>query len=377
MSEQSKIESLSRRRFLKGTGSVLGAAGVASMAPFSLARGRDELTMLAWNGHAEPDIVGEFEREHGVRIRAKYYTGGDNMMALIAQSPPGTYDLILSDSEYVQQLRAAGHIQSLDPGDYNFDDYFPEFQEFPFHWENGELYSVLARFGFLGVSYRTDHISEEQARTYRLFWDEQLKGKMAHFDWHLPNLGQMSLLNGNESAYDLTEEQWRAVQETTLSLRSQVAGFFGYGGTFSSLKTGEVQAMCGIGDWITGVLEREGTPVRTVIPEEGGLMWSEAFCIGKGARNPELAKKFIQYITSPKGQAKSAQMQAYPAMIPSRKGWERLNEVAPQEAKRQGMVFGERNSMDLIREGLIQYRQLPVQQSLEDWNGFWSEYKNA
>src|SRR3546814_12785445 len=62
-----------------------------------------ELTMLAWYGHAEPDVVSEFEAANNVKFKPKYYTGGDNMLALIAQSPPGTFDVILSDAEYVQQ----------------------------------------------------------------------------------------------------------------------------------------------------------------------------------------------------------------------------------------------------------------------------------
>jgi spermidine/putrescine transport system substrate-binding protein len=135
--------------------------------------------------------------------------------------------------------------------------------------------------------------------------------------------------------------------------------------------------MCGIGDWITGVLQRAGAPVKTVVPEEGGLQWTESYCIAKKAHSPELAKKFIQYITSAEGQVKSAKMEAYPALIPNKKGWELLNKVDPAEAKRQGMVLGQRNAMDDIREGRIQYRALPVQQSLEDWNDFWSQYKGA
>lgn len=378
MKEPRRKMNVSRRRFLQGVGGAAGVAALSGLAPFRSARANDnELTMLAWNGHAEPDIVGEFEQRHGVRIRAKYYTGGDNMLALIAQSPPGTYDLILSDAEYVQQLRAAGYIERLDPEDYNFDEYFPEFQRFPFSWHNDDLYSVLVRFGFLGVSYNTDLLSEKDVRSYRLFWDEGLKDKVGHFDWHLPNLGQISLLNGNSDAYNLTDSEWEAVKETTMSLRPQIAGFFDYGGTFSSLKTGEVHAMAGIGDWITGVLERSGAPVTTAIPEEGGLQWSEAFCIGKDARHPDLARKFIQYITSAEGQARSAQMKAYPAMIPNREGWKRLAEINPAEARRQDMILGERNAVDLIREGLIQFRQLPVNQSLGTWNGFWQEYKNA
>ena len=31
----------------------------------------------------------------------------------------------------------------------------------------------------------------------------------------------------------------------------------------------------------------------------------------------------------------------------------------------------------LINEGRIHYRNIPVNQTLEDWNDFWSEYKNA
>ena len=68
---------------------------------------------------------------------------------------------------------------------------------------------------------------------------------------------------------------------------------------------------------------------------------------------------------------------AYPAMIPNKKGWELLAKNDMDEAKRQNMVLGQPNVMDMIRSGQIQYRALPVQQSLEDWNDVWSDYKNA
>ena len=41
-----------------------------------------ELNMIAWYGHGEPDMVEEFEAMHNVKIKAKYYAGGDNMLAL-------------------------------------------------------------------------------------------------------------------------------------------------------------------------------------------------------------------------------------------------------------------------------------------------------
>ena len=90
-----------------------------------------ELTMLAWYGHAEPDVVAAFEAEHNVKFKPKYYTGGDNMLGLIAQSPPGTFDVILSDAEYVQQLNAAGYIEELDPPTTISTSTFPSSSSFP------------------------------------------------------------------------------------------------------------------------------------------------------------------------------------------------------------------------------------------------------
>ncbi|MCV2865878.1 spermidine/putrescine ABC transporter substrate-binding protein [Defluviimonas sp. WL0075] len=362
------------RRSLLATGAAALATPMLSRRAFAEPT---ELTMLAWYGHAEPDVVAEFEAENNVKFIPKYYTGGDNMLGLISQSPAGTYDVILSDAEYVQQLNAAGYIEQLDPADYAFDEFFPEFQQFPGHWADGALYSVITRFGFLGVAYNTDALTEAEASSYNVFWNEALTGKVGHFDWHLPNLGQMSLLNGNASPYDIDEAAWAGVQDKTMSLRPQVGGFFDYGGTFSSLNDGQMLAFCGIGDWITGVLEKNGAKVRSAIPEEGGLQWTESFSIGKGSQKQDLAKKWIQYITSAKGQAKSANMAAYPAIVPNQKGWDVLNAENPDEAKRQGMVPGQSNAMDLIRSGRIKYRQLPLQQDLEAWNDFWSEYKGA
>jgi len=374
MSRSNLLKTGLSRRTLLATGAASLATPMLSTRVFAAT---EELTMLAWYGHAEPDMVAEFEAENNVKFKPKYYTGGDNMLGLISQSPVGTYDVILSDAEYVQQLNAAGYIEELDPSDYAFDEFFPEFQKFPGHWDGDKLYSVITRFGFLGVAYNTEAMTEAEASSYDVFWNEKITGKLGHFDWHLPNLGQMSLANGNPSPYDIDAVAWEAVKEKTMSLRPQVGGFFDYGGTFSSLENGQMLAFGGIGDWITGVLEKNGASVRSVIPEQGGLQWTESFSIGKGSAKAELAKKWIQYVTSAKGQAKSADMAAYPALIPNQKGWEVLAQDKPEEAKRQNMLLGQSNVMDMIRDGRIQYRQLPIQQSLEDWNDFWSEYKGA
>ena len=368
----------SRRTFLKKSGAaVIMPAVPAGFFIGGAARAQEPVTlnMLAWYGHAEPDIVAEFEVNNNCKIKPKYYTGGDNMLALISQSPVGTFDLVLSDAEYGPQVRKAGYIEKLDPKDYAFDEFFPEFQKFPGHWDGNDLYAVITRFGFLGVAYNTEAVPEAKARSYKVYWDPAYKGKLGHFDWYLPSMGEISLLNGNKSPFDINDKQFSQLKSKVMTLRPQVAGFFDYGGTFGGLKSGQLQLVCGIGDWITGVLKKSGAKVDSVVPDEGGLQWTESFSIGKGTKNRELSKKFIQFITSAKGQAKSALMAAYPAMIPNKKGWEVLNTVDPVEAKRQGMVLSGHSCMDDIRSGKVVFRELPRQQPIEDWNDFWTEYK--
>ncbi len=367
---------------LSRRGLLAGAAGTALSAPFV---GRawastTEINMLAWYGHGEPDIVGAFEEANNVKFVPKYYAGGDNMLALIAQSPSGTYDCILSDAEFVQQLNAAEYIEPLNVDDYPFDDMLhTDFTKFPGHWDGDTLFSMMVRFGHLGVSYNTTAISAEEAASYACFWKPEVAGKVGHFDWHLPTLGQVSLYNGNgENLWNLDDAGWGKVQETTMSLRPQVGGFFDYGGTFNSLKTGEMHAMVGIGDWITGVLEKDGAPVASVIPKEGGIQWTESYCIGKGSGKADIVKSFIQYMLSAEGQVKSAQMAAYPGNVITKAGMAALNAADPKEAARTNQTAGNAmNPINLIDDGRIHYRDIPVQQTLEDWNDFWSEYKNA
>ena len=94
--------------------------------------------------------------------------------------------------------------------------------------------------------------------------------------------------------------------------------------------------MCGIGDWITGVLEKDGAPVASVVPKEGGIQWTESYCIGKGSEKADIVKKFIQYMLSPEGQVKSAQMAAYPGFCITKGGRKLLNEVDAEGSQAHG-----------------------------------------
>jgi spermidine/putrescine transport system substrate-binding protein len=365
---------VSRRSVMRGMG-----AGAMALAAPSIVRAQDTdkvLNLLTWPGHADPAVIGPFTEATGIQVVAKEYVGGDNMVALVSQSPVGTYDVILSDAEFVIQLRDGGFVDPLSPEDYPFADFFPEFQKFPGHWLDDQLYSVIIRYGFLGLSYRTDMLTAEEVDTYQILLDPKVTGKVGYFDWYLPSMGCLSCGAGNIGhPFDINADEFAALKGFMDKVKAQTAGFYSMADTFSSLTNGDAAVIPGVGDWITQLLAADGVPVASWVPKEGGVQWTESMCIGKGSAKQDMAKQFIQYMTSPQGQALSAVMPAYNASIPSKAGWEYLNANNPEAAKRLRMTFSDNNVMDDYAAGKINIRKTPVQQPIEDWTDVWTDFK--
>lgn len=366
---------ISRRSFLKAG---LAAGTLAATSRWTPADADDPkvLNYLSWPGNADPYLVEQFEKENGVKIRIKEYVGGDQMLAVINQSPPGSFDVVLADAEYMHLLHEADFIEELDPADYPLKDFWPEFQKFPLHWFDGKLYGVMTDFGYLGLSYNTKEFTPKEVASYAAMWSDKAKGKVGFFDWYLPSMGSISLSNGNRPPFDIDEAHFDAVKEKLFSLKPQASGFYTIADIFSSLTNGRAQLVPGIGEWITLGLRMNGVPVDTIIPEEGGLQWTESLSIVKGTPKRDLARKFIQYTTSPAGQVKMATKVDNKKSIPSIAGWKLLNQTMPKEAEILRMTLTGPNVVDEYKAKKIQFRQLPKQQEITDWNETWSEFKS-
>ena len=146
------------------------------------------------------------------------------------------------------------------------------------YWKDGKLYSLITRYGH-PVS-RTTRTRLAPKKTYKVFWDPKLKGKAGHSDWHLPSLGQMSCSTAttNPSLRHLGRcaEESAGDYPVAEAADWRLLRFWRY---VCRPKNGEMLAMCGIGDWVTGILERDGAPVTSVVPKEGGIQWTESYSI--------------------------------------------------------------------------------------------------
>ena len=324
---------ITRRSLLQGSAALAGTAAIG----FSAARAQSDdklVSLLSWPGHGAQDVIGDFEKATGVKVQSKEYTGGEEMVALLQSSPPGTFDVVLSDAEYVSQLQKAGLIDELNPADYPLDEFWPEFQKFPAQFVDGKLYAIVVDYGFLGLVYNTKRLSREEVDSYAILSSEKVKGKVGMYDWYLPNMMCLSLYEGNRPPHDIDNAKFEKLKKDLYALASQMSGIGVWSSVFSQLTNEESWVMPGVGAWAALLLEKGGVPIKAVVPKEGGLQWTEMLAISASSQKKDLAMKLIQYLTSPEGQVKEATKSAYWASIPNKAGWKLLNEKNPEAAEK-------------------------------------------
>lgn len=374
---------LSRRRMLQGSAGL--AATAALGAPLARSASAQDVTLnwLTWPGHADPSIVGPFEEATGIKIVAKEYGSGDLGMVEIMQNP-GVYDVFTTSMEFMPQYVAAEILQEIDPNEYaGWKEYLPEFQQNIGYDVDGKVYTVMYSFGFNGLCYRTDQLTEDDVSSYSILADPKVTGKVGSQDWWGNTMGALSIANGaspvdGKNPYLLNADEFAALQDYMKGLRPQFGGFWDIAGVISAFANGTIWVQPGGGDWSAQILQDQGHPVASAIPAEGGYLWGEAISIVNGTQKQDAAKQFVDYMLSAPAQAAVSIKPSYSAIAPNKGAWEILQKDAPEWAKRLKMdTFDDPNAITPWREGKIAIRVLPVDQSIEDWQDAWTAFKEA
>lgn len=361
-----------RRALLKTTakGAVLG--GTALAAPWiwnrdALAAG--EVNVLAFGGYEEPGMLDGFEKT-GIKVNLKIHDGSDEeMVALIKSSPAGTFDIITPTSAYVPKAAKDGLLLEMNPGDFPLGDYFDVIAKWPPCYIDGKMYGLINRFGYYGITYNHKKFSESDVSSYSVLFDSAVKGRVALFDWFLPNMGCMSKYNGNAMPYDLDDAAFKGLADRVMSLRPQV----GLVGNTSQV----IQAMAGgsydlaiAGEWVQAGMYDDGLPFKALVPKEGGVTWDQAVCVAANTPRRENAIKFVQYVAGPDFQSKLAVAKTYYSMVPNKKAAAML----PAD-KRELLNLADLDKFDEVFMASLSPRKDP--DNRQAWLDTWENFKNA
>jgi spermidine/putrescine transport system substrate-binding protein len=343
--------------------------------------GGGTLRILSWSGYDEPEVISKFEEENNVKVEFKTYVGGEQMLQFFTQSPPGTFDSIISDGEYVKKLMELNAIDPLNLPDFpELENFTTVYQNFPGFFQGNQMMAVGTRFGNYGIAYNTKFIKPEEVTSWNFLADPKLKGKLAFFDWYLPNMGNASLalFPDNPNPYDLSDQQLQQLKDWLIQVKPNVALITPNVQDITNAFINESVIAGPVGDWIIQNVIADGkTNFAAVVPQEGAIRWSEGAVICSASKNKPLALKWAQYMTQPETQARLANAKAYKGIATNTKSPDFMSDV---EKQLLGHVPDPSNPGKTIVEVQLdrtRARQLPVNQPEKVWQDLYNEFKTS
>jgi spermidine/putrescine transport system substrate-binding protein len=277
-----------------------------------------QLNALVWCDHSDPALLQPFEEANGVKVNVKEFEGTGAGLAIVEQSQPGDWDVMVIDSVDVRRGVEKGLFEPLPEDQLPFADLFPE-MIMDLHTKlQGKRYGITEKFGFNTISFNNQKADPSEMQTLASLSDPKYKGRIAIYDYYLPIIGMAALAAGKNTT-ELTADDLPAIKEILLKWKANSKLVGEIVASQTALATGEVDVLVGGGEFVTAGLAKENPALDFSIPKEGGILWSQSLAMFSASKSKDLALKFIQYIMSPEGQARLATSSCYWGMPASQK----------------------------------------------------------
>jgi spermidine/putrescine transport system substrate-binding protein len=285
------------------------AATALLLATGSLAQAAD-LNALIWCDHADPVLLQPFEEANGVKVNVKEFEGTGAGMAIVEQSQPGDWDVMVIDSIDIPRGVEKGLFESLPEDKLPLADLFPQVKLDNYTVVDGKRYGITEKFGYNTIGYNKTKVDPADMQSLAALTGDKYKGKIAIYDYYLPVIGMAALAIGKKTT-ELTEADLPAIKQELLKMKANAKLVGEVTASQTALATGEVDILVGGGEWVTAGLAKENPALDFSIPREGAVLWSQSLAMFKDSKNKDTALKFIQYIMSPEGQARLATSACY------------------------------------------------------------------
>ena len=301
----------------------LGGALLAALPGAALAQ--EELNALVWCDHTDPALIEPFEEAHGVRVNLREYEGTGAALALLEQSRPGDWDVLVIDSIDVPRVVDAGLMAELPADALPLGDLFPEVVMEESTQRDGRIYAVTEKFGYNTVSFNSERVDPAAMEDLSNLWSEEYAGRIAVYDYYLPVMGLAAVEQGLQTA-ELTADDLPALRERLFALRDASRSVGEVVASQTALATGEVDIVVGGGEWLTAGLAAERPELTWTIPEQGAVRWAQAIGVLEASERKDLAVEFVKHVLSPEGQAALATSSCYWGMPANAQAGESLTD---------------------------------------------------
>ena len=299
---------------------VAGLAGTSMQA-----HAAKELNALVWCDHTDPALIQPFEEKHGVKVNLKEYEGTGAALAIVEQSQPGDWDVFVLDGVDVPGVVESGLLAELPQDQLPLEDIFESVQMRDMTFQDGKMYAIMEKFGYNVISYNKDKVDPADMRDLNSLWSDKYKGRIAVYDYYIPLMNLVALKMGIKPS-EITADVLPQMKQELFKLKENSVMVGDVVASSTALAVGEADILIGGGEWAVSVLSAEQPELDWVLPDQGGMLWSQSLAVFKDSNNKDLAVEFLKHVMSPEGQAALATSSCFWGMPANKKTKSILND---------------------------------------------------
>jgi len=280
---------------------TIAAALIAALTIFTIAGcgpQKPRLYIYNWENYMPVKVIKEFEKRYGVKVVYDMFDSNEELYTKL-RSGGGRYDIVVPSADYASIMISEEMVQPIDrslvPNLKHIDSTMIEFQK---RFDPEQKYTVIYAAGMAGVTVNTAHVGEDFARSWRIYENPAFRGKMTLLD-DLREVMGAALKTLGYSVNSTNPQEVEEAKNLVLEWKKHIVKFDveGFGKGFAA---GDFWVVHGYAENVFIELNEAGRKTAVFFhPEEGGPMYMDNMMILKGARNVELAHKFMNFVHEP------------------------------------------------------------------------------
>src|SRR5258708_9440248 len=142
----------------------------------------ESLSLLVWEGYADPAFVHAFEEAHHCKVSASYMGSSDDLVAKLRGGSAGNYDVISPSSDVAASIARAGLAEPLDLSKLpSYGQLSAKLRELPLVKSNGKTFGVPFMWGPNPLLYDTT-VFAKPPDSWGVFWDPKYTSKISVWD---------------------------------------------------------------------------------------------------------------------------------------------------------------------------------------------------
>ena len=342
------------------------------------------LKVYNWADYIDESLLDEFEvwykEQTGEEVEIIYQLFDINEV-MLAKIEKGHEDFdVVCPSEYIiDRMLANDMLLPINRDFGNTPDYIKfvspyaqdQFARLDKPGKRAADYCVGYMWGTTGLLYNPKYVSDEEAESWTIIWNDRLEGKILMKDAYRDIYGPMlmyarytDILSGKvtreQLMNDSSDEAIASVERLLKAAKKNIAGWEVDFGKEMMTKEKAYINVSWSGDAVWAIEEAAavGIELRYKVPQEGSNVWFDGWVIPKYAVNTKAASYFINFMCKPENALRNMDEIGYVSVIASPEVLEAKIDSTLEEYIDLSYFFGEH--ADSVPVNGIQYPDISV-----------------